>query len=1039
MAGEGFKRKLTAILSADVIGYSRLMRDDEEATVRDLAAHRVLISNIIQQNHGRVVDSPGDNILAEFASVVDAVNGAIKIQDEIKKSNADIPDDRRMEFRIGINLGDVIEEEERIYGDGVNIAARVEGLAAGGGIAISGIVYDSIKDKLSLGYHNLGEQQVKNIPEPVRVYRLLTEPADAGKLIDEEKTKSNKLLWAAAAAILLIILGLCTITIKNYYFRPSFEPASVEKMAFPLPEKPSIAVLPFDNMSGDPEQDYLSDGLTEQLISALSKVEYLFVIARNSTFTYKGKPAKVKQVAEELGVRYVLEGSVQKVEDRLRITVQLIDALKGHHLWSESYDRELKDIFDLQDEITMKVVTAMRVKLTAGEEARAFGKGTKNLKAYLKRLEAFEPYYMLKKEANVRAKKLLEEAILLDPEFADAYSLLAYCHINDALYGWSKSPPKSMHRAFELAQKAQSLDSSLPQPHGIKGIIYVFQKKYEEAIVEAQQAVEIYPHGPMQIFTLGWILRLAGRPEEAIPLMEKSIRLNPIPTYMAFDTLGRAYFLAGKYEKAIGAYKTAVKVDPDLWDAHVGLAATYAVLGREDEARTEVSEILRIEPSFSIKKYEKFMSYQLGLEPEIEGLRKAGLPEHPPLKLPDKPSIAVLPFDNLSKDPEQEYFADGMTDDLITDLSKISSLFIIARNSVFQYKGKAIDVKKISRELGVRYVLEGSVRRYEDKMRINAQLIDATTGGHLWAERYDGKMDDVFALQDKITQKIVTALAVKLTVGEKGQVTRKETDKIEAYDNFLQGWVHYVRCTPEDYVKAVQYFEKAIETDPDYGRVYAALASIYWESHYRFWHANLNVSWDEARGRAERYLQKAMDNPTPLAYHVTSKLLIGWHRYEEAISNAEHAMALDPNDADSYIAMAYALIYSGKPQEAINFVERAMRIDPKYPAYYLFVLGLAHFSLEQLNKSAVLFERALKRNPENYLPLIPLAAIYAHLGREEKANSVIAELKRLLPILTISFVKQCPLWQYKNPQDRNRLLNGLVKAGLAKSHYDLLG
>jgi len=398
-------------------------------------------------------------------------------------------------------------------------------------------------------------------------------------------------------------------------------------MAFPLPEKPSIAVLPLDNMSGDPEQDYFSDGLTEQIISALSKIPYLFVIARNSTFTYKGKPVKVQQVAEELGVRYVREGSVRKSEDRVRITAQLVDALSGHHMWSESYDRDLKDIFALQDEITMKIVTAMRVKLTSGEQARVWGTGTKNLKAYLKLLQAAEQFFLWNKEANVRAKQLLEEAIALDPEYGVAYGFLGSCHLFDAIYGWSKSPSKSIKRAFELAQKALSLDDSLSQPYVVISRIYLLQGKHEKAIAEAQQAIEINPNGAWAIFNLGWILRCAGRPEEGIPLMKKSIRLNPISHVTEFDTLGRAYFLAGRYEEAIAAYKTTVKLDPDYRDAHVGLAATYAVLGREEEARTEVSEILRIEPSFSIKKYERFMYFQVGLEPEIEGLRKAGLPE----------------------------------------------------------------------------------------------------------------------------------------------------------------------------------------------------------------------------------------------------------------------------------------------------------------------------------------------------------------------------------------------------------------------------
>ena len=305
MAQKGFKRKLTAILSADVIGYSRLMRDDEDATVRDLAAHRVLVTVIIQQHDGRLVDSPGDNILAEFASVVDAVNGAIKIQQEIKKRNSDALPSRRMEFRIGINLGDVIGEDERIYGDGVNIAARVEGLAAGGGIAISGTVYEHIKDKLSLGYHYLGEQNVKNIKEPVRVYKVLLEPDDAGKIIGEKKSRPGPKKWTILALTSMLILLAAAFSIWNYYFRP---PAR-ENAATDLPEKPSIAVLPFDNLSGDPDQDYLADGITENIITALSKIPEMFVIARNSVFTYKGKPIKVQKVADDLGIRYVLEGS----------------------------------------------------------------------------------------------------------------------------------------------------------------------------------------------------------------------------------------------------------------------------------------------------------------------------------------------------------------------------------------------------------------------------------------------------------------------------------------------------------------------------------------------------------------------------------------------------------------------------------------------------------------------------------------------------------------------------------------------------------
>jgi len=418
MATEDFKRKLTAILSADVKGYSRLMGEDEEATVRTITAHRKVITSVIQKYRGRVVDSPGDNILAEFASVVDAVQSAVEIQEVIKAKNAELPDERKMEFRIGINLGDVIQEGERIYGDGVNIAARLEGLADPGGICISGSAYEQIENKLALGYEYIGEHTVKNIVKPVRVYKVPTEPEVIQKIAEKKRPAPR---WPRAALAVVIALGVVAGGValwKSYRTTPSppIETASVEKMAYPLPDKPSIAVLPFNNLSGDPGQEYFSDGLTEEIIAALSSVPKLFVIARNSTFTYKGKPVKVQQVAEELGVRYVLEGSVRKAGDRIRITAQLIDALNGRHLWAKSYDRNLRDIFAVQDEITKNIITAMQVKLTAGEEVKAAAKGTKNLEAYLKYLQAYELVNRMNPESNALAKQLAEEAITLDPE-----------------------------------------------------------------------------------------------------------------------------------------------------------------------------------------------------------------------------------------------------------------------------------------------------------------------------------------------------------------------------------------------------------------------------------------------------------------------------------------------------------------------------------------------------------------------------------------------------------------------------------------------
>ena len=366
MVDEGFKRKLTAVLSADAVGYSRLMAEDEAATVKTIASYREIMTSLIKQHRGRVVDSPGDNVLAEFSSVVDAVQCAVAVQNEFETRNADLTENRRMEFRIGINLGDVIDEEDRIYGDGVNIAARLESLADPGGICVSKTAFDQIETKLPLGYEYLGEQSVKNIPKPVGAYRVLMKPDAVGKVIGEKRFLGRFSRKTAITAIIVLLVVAGGLIGWNIYLQQSkkVEPASVDKMAFPLPDRPSIAVLPFDNLSGNPEDESIADGISDSIITALSKTPKMFVISRNSTFTYKGKPVKVRQVSEELGVRYVLEGSLQKSNDQLRINVQLIDAIAGNHLWAEKYDRNMQDIFALQDDITMKIITALQATVS---------------------------------------------------------------------------------------------------------------------------------------------------------------------------------------------------------------------------------------------------------------------------------------------------------------------------------------------------------------------------------------------------------------------------------------------------------------------------------------------------------------------------------------------------------------------------------------------------------------------------------------------------------------------------------------------------
>jgi adenylate cyclase len=653
------------------------MSEDEEATVRTLNAYKEVMNSLIQHHRGRVVGTAGDSMLAEFASVVDAVRCAVEIQKELKTRNADLPENRRMEFRIGVNLGDVIEDGEQILGDGVNIAARLESLADAGGICISGTAFDQVRNKVDLGYKYLGEQTVKNIALPVRMYKVLMEPEEAGKVIGEKKAKPRQLQMATLGLVIGVIVLVAVFVIWKFYIpsapqpevtpkekivvsqpekaptappplaeptpkekvtppspekvskpmvppAPKVEVASKEKLAFPLPDKPSIAVLPFVNMSGDKEQEYFSDGLTEEIINALSRLPQVFVIARNSSFTYKGKAVDVKQVGREMGVQYVLEGSVRKEANRIRITAQLIDSTSGRHVFSERYDRELKDIFAMQDEIAIKILTALRVALKDGELARIQAKGVSNVEAYFKLLEAREFHERVNKESNNRARRLAEEALALDPGSSAAYTTLAHAHFWDFWLGPPKSPEDSINQGIAMAKKAIALDDN-PRAHSALGMLYVNKGDYDKAVEEGERAASM---DPGNLNGYGSTLMHSSRYPEAIAAFQKVLRLNPVkPPSMCLSNLANSYRLMGKYEEAIRFYKRLLQDQPDHLPGNLGLTATYSVMGRMEEARTQAAEVLRINPKFSLERWSKTLRYKNpdDVERTVDALRKAGL------------------------------------------------------------------------------------------------------------------------------------------------------------------------------------------------------------------------------------------------------------------------------------------------------------------------------------------------------------------------------------------------------------------------------
>ena len=634
MTREKFKRKLTTLLSADVAGYSRLMAEDEAATVKTLGQYKAVLGELICQHRGRVVDSTGDNLLAEFASVVDAVECAVAAQKELKAHNDELPEHRRMRFRIGVNLGDVIEEGLRLYGDGVNIAAGLESLADPGGICLSRTAFDQVKTKLPFGYAFLGEHAAKNSAGTVKAYKVLmksrvTKERRAGLGVPGA-TWRMAAIGLVAALMVASDIGLWQLFLQPV--APVVEKANPRQMALPLPETPSIAVLPFVSLSEDPRQELLADGITDNVVNALSKIPRLFVIARNSTSAYKGKAVQVKQVSEEFGVRYVLEGSLQSSGDRLRITARLIDGLSGNQVWMERFEGVASDVFDLQDEIALRVLTAVDVKFASSEAMIPkdwhSSSGRQSLACYLRGLEVLSHIQRSTIPDTDLARQKAEEGLALCPEIPNFYYYMAAVHTQDYLLGASKSPRESIEKATELFQKVLDMDDRHVCAHANLSWVYTLRREYDKAIEEGVRAVTLNPGSAFALFRYAETLTCAGRPEEAIPILEKAIRLNPLAPTGYYLAQGTALRETGRLEEAAAAYRKAIERSPNSFRTHAYLAAVLSLLGRDDEAQTEAAEVLRLNPGFSVEEYASRSMYKdpAVLDRQVNAMRRAGLP-----------------------------------------------------------------------------------------------------------------------------------------------------------------------------------------------------------------------------------------------------------------------------------------------------------------------------------------------------------------------------------------------------------------------------
>jgi adenylate cyclase len=586
------ERRLAAVLAADVAGYSRLMGRDEERTLEQLKAlRRTLVDPAVAVHRGRIVKSTGDGLLAEFASAVDAVRFAVELQQTMAKENAAVPAELRIEFRVGIHVGDIIIDEQDIFGDGVNIAARLEGIAAPGGVCISDDAQRQIRGKVDVLFEDMGPQALKNISEPMRSWRL--QFGDHGSAV-----------------------------------QPSLPPSAAQPLA--LPDKPSIVVLPFDNMSAEPGQDYLADGIVEAITAALSRIRSFFVIARSSAFTYKGRATNARDIGRELGVAYLLEGSVQKIGNRLRIIVQLIETEAGAHVWSSRYDGTIDEFFDLEDRITEQVAGALQPSVRIAEIERSRRKRPQDLGSYDYTMRAMPHVWALEKEESARAIELLEKALAIDPTYPLALSLAGWCHAQRSVYNWSDDLAESQLKAQSLAEQAAQMSGDDPIILAVLGTVHTFVRNHGTARVLLERAVTIDPNAAWAWSRLGWVECYADQSQKSIENFERALRLSPIDpmNFNNYVGMGSAHEIAQEYDQAIAFYRRALQERPNATWIYRNLAASLAGADRMEEAKQVFAAMIRSYPDLTVSKFKQAMVFSPGkLERMAENLRKLGLPE----------------------------------------------------------------------------------------------------------------------------------------------------------------------------------------------------------------------------------------------------------------------------------------------------------------------------------------------------------------------------------------------------------------------------
>ena len=995
MAADFTDHKLTAIFYADIAGYSRHTARDELGTHRRAMAILDYVSATIVERGGTVLRYAGDAILAEFPSTLKSVQCAIDAQTELAARAAGEDNTDPVQLRIGINIGEVLQDRGEIYGDGVNLAARLEAAADPGGLCISAIVYQQIGGKIEANFVDGGQQSFKNIPVPTQVYH-----------------------WREA------------------------EVGETVSTPLALPSKPSIAILAFENMSSDPDQQFFAEGISEDIITELSRFRSLFVIARNSSFAFKGQATEVRDIAAKLGVRYVVEGSVRRAGSRLRITAQLIDAVADRHLWAERYDRDLEDIFAVQDEVTRAIVTTIEPQLLNTERQLARRKPAQNLSAWEAYQRGIWHIYQYKPDDNFKALGFMQQAIELDPGFAPAHAGIAFSLYVHLITGSSTDRESDLQRGLDSGLMAVQLDEFDPFTHVGLGRIRIVRGEHSAAIESFNRAIELNPSFALAYYGKAHSLWHAGQAEQAVACHDEAIRLSPSDplmwTFLASKAI--ALFLLERYDEALDCSRRAQQYPITAIWAFMAELATLGTLERHDEAALALERALQLEPRLDMPFIEKALPITdpASASHFYDGLKKAGvaLAQTPAdtedISISAIPKITVQPFSNLSSDPDQAYFSEGITDDIVTALSKISNLLVIDYKDTGIPKEQPDDGATVDNQQYVRYRLQGSVRKSGQRIRVSTKLTDTLSGQHLWADRYDRDLEDIFAVQDEIVREIVVALDVRLVAGEQAKAWAAGTENLHAWELVRQGLhLGLHRADPETKFEAKRLIEQALELDPDYATAWVTLGWIY-QQYVDV--ASLATSTEQDKdallGSMLDCAEKAInaDPDCAEAYCLLAMYYLEIKDYDSALATATKSVTLAPNNANLLLEASMVFNKTGHSDQALTHLKRAKELCPMYRPGLLRGLGLTYYLLGDNQAAVRAFEESIVREPKYLSAHVSLAAIFGESGDQQAAAATTRSIHKLMPEFSVS--NYLHNLSFQDSEVLRRVEFGLRKAGL---------